>query len=394
MKLPIYLDHNATTPVDPRVFEAMRPYFSEIFGNAASSSHRFGWDAEEAVEKARGQVASLIGADSPKTIVFTSGATESGNLAIKGLLAAQKLPKAHIITQVTEHKCVLDSCKELEKAGHEVTYLEVDPYGVVDPENVRKAVRKNTVLISIMWANNEIGTLQPIAEIGAVAREKGVCFHSDAVQAVGKVPVDVRAGSVDLLSISAHKMYGPKGVGALYIARRNPPVAIKPLLHGGGHERGKRSGTLAVQNIVGLGAACQVAAGEMAAEATRITALRERLRKGIMSRLDYVELNGHPTGRLPGNLNLSFRYIEAESLITGLNDIAVASGSACTSGSAEPSYVIKALGGDPERAFSSVRFGLGRSTTGEEIDYTIETLVTTVKRLRALSPHYEKIASA
>lgn len=394
MKLPIYLDHNATTPVDPRVFEAMRPYFSEIFGNAASSSHRFGWDAEEAVEKARGQVASLIGADSPKTIIFTSGATESGNLAIKGLLAAQKLPKAHIITQATEHKCVLDSCKELEKAGHEVTYLEVDPYGMVDPENVRKAVRKNTVLISIMWANNEIGTLQPITEIGAIAREKGVCFHSDAVQAVGKVPVDVRAGSVDLLSISAHKMYGPKGVGALYIARRHPPIAIKPLLHGGGHERGKRSGTLAVQNIVGLGAACQVAAGEIEAEATRLTALRERLREGIMNRLDYVELNGHPTGRLPGNLNLSFRYIEAESLITGMSDIAVASGSACTSGSVEPSYVIKALGGDPERAFSSIRFGLGRSTTEEEIDYTIETLATTVKRLRVLSPHYEKIASA
>ena len=394
MKLPIYLDHNATTPVAPRVFEAMRPYFSEIFGNAASSSHRFGWDAEEAVEKARGQVANLIGADSPKTIIFTSGATESGNLVIKGLLSAQKLPKAHIITQVTEHKCILDSCKEMEKAGHEVTYLEVDRYGAVDPENVRKAVRKNTVLISIMWANNEIGTIQPIAEIGSIAREKGIRFHSDAVQAVGKVPVDVRAASVDLLSISAHKMYGPKGIGALYIARRHPPIAVKPLFHGGGHERGKRSGTLAVQNIVGLGAACEVAAREMKAEATRLTAFRERLREGIMSRLDYVELNGHATGRLPGNLNLSFRYIEAENLITGMSDIAVASGSACTSGSVEPSYVIKALGGDPESAFSSVRFGLGRSTTEEEIDYAIETLVATVKRLRALSPHYDKIASA
>jgi cysteine desulfurase len=386
----IYLDYNATTPVDPRVFEAMRPYFSEKFGNPASRTHRIGWEAEEAVEQARTQVARLIGAESSKTIVFTSGATESNNTVIKGVLWAQKKRPAHVITQKTEHKCVLDSCKEMEKQGHEVTYLDVDRHGLVDPEAVHGAFRENTVLVSVMWANNEIGTIQPVAEIGRIARERGVLFHSDAVQAVGKIPVDVEAAGIDLLSVSAHKMYGPKGVGALYIRRRNPPVRITPLLHGGGHEGGKRSGTLPVPNIVGLGAACEIAAGEMQAESARLAKLRDRLRDALLARLDHVEQNGHPTQRLPNNLNLSFRYLEAESLIMGMPEIALASGSACTSGSVEPSYVIKALGGDEERAHSSIRFGLGRWTTEAEIDETVETLVKTVQQLRAISPLYEK----
>lgn len=390
MRQPVYLDYNATTPVDERVFEAMRPYFFEKFGNAASRTHRYGWEAEEAVEKARAQVASLIGAESPKTIIFTSGATESNNLAIKGVLGALKHP-GHVITEKTEHKCVLDSCKEMEKQGHEVTYLDVDSYGMVDPEAVRRAINEKTVLISIMWANNEIGTIQPIAEIGRIARERKIYFHSDAVQAVGKIPVDVRDVGIDLLSISAHKMYGPKGVGALYIGRRQPPIRIAPLLHGGGHERGKRSGTLAVPNIVGLGAACEVAAKEMPTEAPRLARLRDRIKDQIFEKLDFVELNGHPTKRLPNNMNISFRYIEAESLIMGMPDVAVAAGSACTSGSIEPSYVIKALGGDLERAHSSVRFGLGRKTTEEEIDFAVETLVKAVGRLRALSPHYAEL---
>jgi len=391
MKLPVYLDHNATTPVDDRVFEAMRPYFSEKFGNAASRTHRFGWEAEEAVENARKQVAALIGADGPKTIIFTSGATESNNLAVKGVLAAQKRKRAHVITQATEHKCVLESCAEMARQGHEVTVLGVDGDGLVDPEDVRKALRDNTVLVSIMWANNEIGTIQSVAEIGRITRERGVLFHSDAVQAVGEIPVDVRAAGIDLLSISAHKMYGPKGVGALYVARRHPPVALKPLFHGGGHERGKRSGTLAVQNIVGLGKACEVAAELMEAEGVRQAKLRDRLRDLILGKLDHSLLNGHPTRRLPNNLNLSFRYIEAENLVMGMPDIAVSTGSACTSGSIEPSYVIKALGGDADRAFSSVRFGLGRSTTEAEIDLAADTVVKTVERLRSLSPQFEKL---
>jgi cysteine desulfurase len=372
------------------VFDAMRPYFCEKFGNAASRTHRIGWEAEEAVEKARTQVARLIGAENGKTVLFTSGATESNNMVIKGVLWAQKKRPAHVITQKTEHKCVLDSCKEMEKQGHEVTYLDVDQHGLVDPEAVRAAIRENTVLISVMWANNEIGTIQPVAEIGRIARERGLLFHSDAVQAVGKIPVDVEAAGIDLLSVSAHKMYGPKGVGALYIRRRNPPIRITPLLHGGGHERGKRSGTLAVPNIVGLGAACEIAGRDMSSEASRNAKLRDRLKDALLSQIDHVELNGHPAQRLPNNLNLSFRYVEAESLIMGLPDIALASGSACTSGSVEPSYVIKALGGDEERAHSSIRFGLGRWTTEAEIDETIEMLVKTIHRLRAISPLYEK----
>jgi len=390
MKLPIYLDHNATTPVDPRVFEEMKPYFCEKFGNPASRTHRFGWEAEEAVEKARAEVASLIHAETPNTILFTSGATETNNMVVKGVLWAQKNPRAHVVSQKTEHKCVLDSLKEMEKQGYRATYLDVDEHGRVDPEDVRRAITKDTVLVSIMWANNEIGTIQPIARIAEIAREHGVLFHSDAVQAVGKLDVDVKAFGIDLMSISGHKMYGPKGIGALYLARRRPAIRIQPIIHGGGHERGKRSGTLPVPNVVGLGAACRVARKEMTAEAERLTKLRDRLRDGILARLDHVRVNGHLTDRIPNNLNLSFAHLEAESLIMGMQDIAVSAGSACTAGSVEPSYVIKALGGDAQRAHSSVRFGLGRWTTHEEIDFAIETVTSTVNRLRAISPDYPR----
>jgi len=386
MKIPVYLDHNATTPVDPRVFEEMKPYFCEKFGNAASRTHRFGWEAEEAVEKARAEVASLLNAETPSTILFTSGATETNNLVVKGVLWGQKNPDAHVITQKTEHKCILDSLREMEKQGYRATCLDVDSQGRVDPDDVRRAITKDTVLISVMWANNEIGTIQPVAEIARIAKEHGVLFHSDAVQAVGKIPVDVRASEIDLLSVSAHKMYGPKGIGALYLARRRPAIRIQPIIHGGGHERGKRSGTIPVPNVVGLGAACRVAQREMIAEAERLSGLRDRLRDGILARLDHVRLNGPPTGRIPNNLNLSFDHLEAESLIMGMQEVAVSAGSACTAGSVEPSYVIKALGGDAKRAHSSVRFGLGRWTTAEEIDFAIETVVKTVSRLRALSP--------
>jgi cysteine desulfurase len=394
MRLPIYLDHNATTPVDPRVFEEMGPYFTEKFGNAASRTHHYGWEAEEAVERARAQVAALVNAETPSTIIFTSGATETNNTVVKGILWAQKNPSAHIIVQRTEHKSVLDSCREMEKRGYQVTVLDVDGHGKLDPDAVRAAIRPSTVLVSVMWANNEIGTLQPIAEIARIARDRGILFHSDAVQAVGKVPVDVRALGVDLLSISGHKMYGPKGIGALYVARRRPAVRIEPILHGGGHERGKRSGTLPVPLIVGLGAACAVAAKEMASEADRLTRLRDRLRDRILARLSDVVLNGHPTERLPNNLNLSFRGVEGESLIMGMPEIAVASGSACSTGSQEPSYVVMALGADPDRAHASVRFGLGRSTTEEEIDFAVETVVEAVTRLRELSPHASEMQRA
>ncbi len=390
MKLPIYLDHNATTPVDPRVFEEMKPYFCEKFGNAASRTHRFGWEAEEAVEKARAEVTSLLHAETPNTIIFTSGATETNNMVVKGILRAQKNPRAHVITQKTEHRCVLDSLKEMEKQGYRATYLDVDEYGRVDPEDVRRAITKDTVLVSVMWANNEMGTIQPVAEIARIARDHGVLFHSDAVQAVGKIPVDAQGLGIDLLSISGHKMYGPKGIGALYLARRRPAIRLEPIIHGGGHERGKRSGTLPVPNVVGLGAACRLAQREMTAEAERLTKLRDRLRDGILGRLDHVRMNGHPTNRIPNNLNLSFAHLEAESLIMGMQDIAVSAGSACTAGSAEPSYVIKALGGDSQRAHSSVRFGLGRWTTEEEIDFAIETVVSTVRRLREISPTYPR----
>jgi cysteine desulfurase len=389
VKLPIYMDNHATTAVDKRVLEAMLPYFSETFGNAASRNHSFGWAAEEAVDKARGQIASLINAKA-KEIIFTSGATESDNLAIKGVVEFSREKGNHVITCVTEHKAVLDSCKALERTGKAtVTYLKVDKYGMVDPDDVRKAITDKTVLISIMYANNEVGTIHPIAEIGKIAREKGVIFHCDAVQAVGKIPVDVDKDNIDLLSLSGHKIYGPKGVGGIYVRSKGPRVRLTPQMDGGGHERGMRSGTLNVTGIVGLGKACEVAQADMAEENRRLLDLRNRLQAGIFERLDEVYLNGHPTARLPGNLNVSFAYVEGESLLMGMNDIAVSSGSACTSATLEPSYVIRALGTDEELAHSSIRFGLGRFNTEEEVDFVTERVSKEVKRLREMSPLYE-----
>ncbi len=388
-KLPIYMDNHATTPVDQRVLEAMLPYFSEKFGNAASRNHSFGWEAEEAVDRARGQIAQLIKAKS-KEIIFTSGATESDNLAIKGVVEFYKEKGDHIVTCVTEHKAVLDSCRALERAGKAtVTYLPVDKYGMVDPDAVRKAITDRTVLVTIMYANNEVGTIHPVAEIGRIARERGVVFHCDAVQAAGKIPVDVDRDHIDLLSISAHKIYGPKGVGALYVRSKGPRVRITPQMDGGGHERGMRSGTLNVTGIVGLGKACEVAASEMAEENRRLLDLRDKLQAGIFERLDEVSLNGHPTERLPGNLNVSFAYVEGESLLMGLHDIAVSSGSACTSATLEPSYVIRALGVSDELAHSSIRFGLGRFNTEAEVDFVTDRVTHEVKRLREMSPLYE-----
>ena len=388
IKLPIYFDNHATTPVDPRVLEAMTPYFTEKFGNAASRNHEFGWVAEEAVENARAQIAKLIGA-TPKEIVFTSGATESTNLAIKGVAEMYREKGNHIITQVTEHKATLDTCKRLEKYGYEVTYLPVEKDGRINLDQLRKAITPKTILISIMYANNEIGTVQPVAEIGKIAKEKGVFFHVDGVQAVGKIPVDVQKDGIDLMSISAHKIYGPKGVGALYVRRKNPRVQLVAQIDGGGHERGMRSGTLNVPGIVGLGAACEIAGKEMPDEAQRLIQLRSQLQAGLFERLDEIYVNGHPTERLPGNLNVSFAYVEGESLLMGINDIAVSSGSACTSATLEPSYVIRALGIDDELAHSSIRFGLGRFNTLEEVDYVTDRVSREVKRLREMSPLYE-----
>jgi cysteine desulfurase len=390
MKLPIYMDYHATTPVDPRVFEAMRPYFTELFGNAASRNHPFGWEAEEAVENARKQVADLIGA-TPKEIIFTSGATESDNLAIKGVAEMYKERGDHIITAVTEHKAVLDACKRMEKQGYRVTYLPVDKEGLIDLDELRNTITDKTILISIMLANNEIGVIQPIAEIGKIARERGIIMHTDAVQGVGKIPFNVNEFNVDLVSISAHKMYGPKGVGALYVRRKNPRVQLSPIIDGGGHERGMRSGTLNVPGIVGFGKAAQIAREEMAEETERIRALRDRLRDGIMSRIPDVYINGDPVKRLPGNLNVSFAYVEGESLLMGIKDIAVSSGSACTSASLEPSYVLKALGVGEELAHSSIRFGIGRFNTEEEVDFTIEQVTDSVNKLRELSPLWEMV---
>ena len=388
LSLPVYMDNNSTTPCDPRVVEAMLPYFTEKFGNAASRNHAFGWQAEEVVENAREQVAELIGA-SPKEIIFTSGATESNNLAIKGVASMYRKKGNHIITCVTEHKAVIDPLKRLERDGWNVTWLAVDPDGRVDPRQVREAITDQTVLVSIMVANNEVGTIQPIAEIGAICKEKGVLFHTDAVQAAGKIPLDVQKMGIDLLSLSGHKMYGPKGVGALYVRRKDPRVRLDAIQDGGGHERGMRSGTLAVPLIVGLGAAAEIARREMPEESTRLLNLRERLRQGIMGQLDQVEVNGHPTERLPGNMNLSFGFVEGEGLMMGIKDIAVSSGSACTSASLEPSYVLKALGADDERAHSSIRFGIGRFNTEEEIDFVIRDVVRAVNHLREMSPLYE-----
>jgi cysteine desulfurase len=388
VKLPIYFDNHATTRVDPRVVQAMLPYFTEKFGNAASRNHPFGWAGEEAVENARAQVASLIGA-TPKEVIFTSGATESDNLMIKGVAEMYREKGNHIITQAIEHKAVLDTCKRLEKDGLEVTYVPVQRDGRVDPEDVRKAITPKTILITIMYANNEIGIINPIQEIGKIAKEHGIFFAVDGVQAVGKIPVDVQKDNIDLLAISAHKIYGPKGVGALYVRRRNPRVQLSAIIDGGGHERGMRSGTLNVPGIVGLGAACEIAQKEMAEESVRLRKLRDRLKAGLESKLDEVFINGSMEHRLPNNLNMSFAYVEGESLLMGINDIAVSSGSACTSATLEPSYVLKALGVGEDLAHTSIRFGLGRFNTEEEVDYVTEKMVQVVTKLRELSPLYE-----
>jgi cysteine desulfurase len=388
VKLPIYMDNHATTPVDPRVLEVMLLAFKENFGNAASRNHPFGWKAEAAVATAREQIARLIGA-SEREIIFTSGATESDNLAIKGVVEFYQSKGDHVITALTEHKAVLDSCKAVERKGVRVTYLPVGKDGIVDPDDVRKAITDRTVLITIMMANNEIGTINPVAEIGKIAHERGVLFHCDAVQGVGKLPLDVEKMGIDLLSVTAHKIYGPKGVGALYVRRRNPRVRLTPLIDGGGHERGMRSGTLNVPGIVGFGKACELCGQEMGSESKRILALRERLRTRLASELEAVYLNGSLEHRLPGNLNVSFAYVEGESLLMGLKDVAVSSGSACTSASLEPSYVLQALGVGEELAHTSIRFGIGRFNTEEEVNYVADHVIASVKRLREMSPLYE-----
>jgi cysteine desulfurase len=390
VKLPIYMDNHATTPVDPRVLEAMMPYMTNVFGNAASRNHQFGWAAEEAVENARTQIAKLIGATA-KEIIFTSGATESDNLAIKGVAEMYREKGNHIITAATEHKAVLDTCKRLEKYGYKVTYLPVQRDGLVNLDELKAAMTDKTILVTIMYANNEIGVLQPVEEIGKLCRERGIVFHTDATQAVGKVPIDVNKQNIDVLSISAHKMYGPKGVGALYVRRKNPRVQLSAIIDGGGHERGMRSGTLNVPGIVGLGKACELCMEEMPAESKRLTAMRDRLRKTIEKNLDEVYVNGTYEHRLPGNLNMSFLYVEGESLLMGINDIAVSSGSACTSATLEPSYVLKALGLGDDLAHSSIRFGLGRFNTDAEVDYVAAKIVDVVKKLRELSPLYEMV---
>jgi cysteine desulfurase len=388
MKLPIYMDNHATTPLDPRVFEAMRPYFTDVFGNAASRNHSFGWQAEEAVEKARKQVADLIGANA-KEIVFTSGATESNNLALKGVAEMYAEKGNHIITAATEHKAILDTCKRLEKEGVRVTYLPVQTDGLIDLDQLRSAITDKTILVSIMYANNEIGVVQPIAEIGKIAKERGVLVHTDGTQAAGKIPVDVTKDNIDLMSISAHKMYGPKGVGALYVRRRNPRVQLTAQIDGGGHERGMRSGTLNVTGIVGLGEACALCKAEMSEESKRLAYLRDKLKDRLLASLDEVYINGTMEHRLPNNLNISFAYVEGESLLMGINDVAVSSGSACTSATLEPSYVLKALGAGDDLAHSSIRFGLGRFNTEEQVDYVTAKVVDVVKKLRELSPLYE-----
>ena len=388
MKFPIFMDNHSTTPMDPRVLEAMLPYFTQKFGNAASRNHQFGWEAEEAVENARKQIAKLINCDA-KEIVFTSGATESDNLALKGVVEMYKEKGDHVITCSTEHRAVLDTCKSLEKRGIKVTYLPVAKDGLVSPDDVRNAITDKTILISIMLANNEIGTIHPIADIGRIAKEKGILFHCDATQGVGKIPVDVETLKVDLMSFTAHKIYGPKGVGALYVRKKGPRVRLVPQIDGGGHERGMRSGTLPVPLIVGFGKACELCEQEMPTESKRIAALRDRLQAQIMGSLDECYLNGHPTQRLPHNLNISFAYVEGEALLMGVKEIALSSGSACTSATLEPSYVLRALGVGSDLAHSSIRFGLGRFTTEEEVDYTAKRMVEAVRRLREMSPLYE-----
>ncbi|MDR0966616.1 MAG: IscS subfamily cysteine desulfurase [Myxococcales bacterium] len=390
LKLPIYFDNQASTPVDPRVLTAMLPYFTEHFGNPSSRSHAFGWVAEEAVERAREQVAALIGAKTPKEIVWTSGATEATNLAIKGAVEANKHgDRNHLITQKTEHKATLDTCKHLEKLGCSVTYLDVDAEGRVNPDDVRAAITDQTLLVSVMLANNEVGTVQPIAEIGRLCHERGVLFHCDAAQGVGKLPFDVEAMCVDLASISAHKIYGPKGVGALFVRNERPRVQLVAQIDGGGHERKMRSGTLNVPGIVGFGKACELCGLEMAEETRRIEALRDRLERGLFDNIDLLHVNGSRSHRLPGNLNVSFPYVEGESLMMALKDVAISSGSACTSASLEPSYVLRAMGVSDDLAHTSIRFGLGRFNTEEEVDHVVRLAIEKVRKLRDLSPLYE-----
>jgi cysteine desulfurase len=389
MKIPIYLDYHATTPVDPRVLEAMLPYFTHDFGNAASKSHPFGWRAEEAVEAARAEVGKLIGA-SAKEIVWTSGATESNNLAIKGVAQFYREKGKHLVTCRTEHKAVLDSMHALERQGYEVTFLDVERDGRLDPARLAAALRPDTILVSVMHANNESGVVHPVEEIGRITRAAGILFHCDAVQSVGKIPFDVESSNADLVSLSAHKMYGPKGVGALYV-RRKPRVRLVAQMDGGGHERGFRSGTLNVPGIVGFGKAAELARAERDAEAARVLALRERLREGLLAQLDLVTVNGSLEHRVPGNLNVSFAYVEGEALMMAIKDVAVSSGSACTSASLEPSYVLRAMGVSEDLAHSSIRFGLGRFTTEEEIDYVTRLVAAKVKKLRDMSPLYEMV---
>lgn len=386
--MSIYLDNNATTPVDPQVLEAMLPYFTEKFGNAASRSHAYGWEAEQAVETARAQIAAVIGAE-PKEIIFTSGATEGNNIAIKGVAEMYADQGRHLITQTTEHKAVIDPCKYLEQHDHRVTFLEVNREGRIDLDQLAKAIKDDTILVSIMHGNNEIGTLQPIAEIGKLCKQRGVLFHTDCCQTFGKLPINVDELGIDLLTCSGHKIYGPKGIGALYVRRKRPRVRCAPVIHGGGHERGMRSGTLNVPAIVGLAKAAELCHQHMETETPRLAALRDRLKNGIVSQLDEVFLNGHPTERTPTNLNLSFAYVEGESMMMGMKEIAVSSGSACTSASLEPSYVLRALGIGDDLAHSSIRFSVGRFNTEAEIDAAIERVVQTARKLREMSPLYE-----
>ena len=390
LKLPIFMDSQSTTPVDPRVLEAMIPYFTEKFGHPASRNHPFGWEAEGGVDVARDQIAKLIGARDPKEIVFTSGGTEAINLALKGVVEMYREKGNHIVTTTIEQRATLDVCKRLERQGVEVTYVPVGRDGLVDVEAVRAALTDKTILISIMFANNEIGTIQPVAALGKLAKEKGIIFHTDATQAVGKIPVDVEAMGIDLLSATAHMLYGPKGVGALYVRRKNPRVRIAPMVDGGGHERGMRSGTVPVPLVVGFGKAAEISREVMAEESKRLAGLRDRLQEQIVSKVDEAYVNGHPTLRLPHNLNISFAYVEGESVLMGLNkEAALASGSACTSATLEPSYVISALGVDSELAHSSIRFGLHRFSTEEEVDFVARKTVEVIHRLREMSPLYE-----
>jgi cysteine desulfurase len=389
LTFPIYMDNHATTAVDPRVLEAMLPYFTTQFGNAASRTHKFGWDAEATVEGARETIADLIGADSSKEIVFTSGATESNNLAIKGVAEYYESRGKHIVTTQIEHKAVLDSCKRLEKQGYHVTYVPAGKDGVVDPDTIKDALTDQTVLVSVMLANNEVGSIQPIAEIGKITRERGILLHCDAVQGVGKTPFDVKTMNVDLASITAHKMYGPKGVGALYVRRSKPRVRLVAQMDGGGHERGMRSGTLNVPGIVGMAKACAIMKTDGEADAIKIRGLRDSLHRKLLAELDEVILNGHPERRLCGNLNVSFAFVEGEGLMMAINDVAVSSGSACTSASLEPSYVLRSMGLDEDLAHSSIRFGLGRFNTQQEVDYVADLVIAKVKKLRDMSPLYE-----